>query len=386
MRFEACSEEFRNSEKMVRLLKETQTNMQKEVSRIFVHLKDLLTELKASSSSKGFRKQKQSENKKRPFSPDDATKLDCSPKPPKLMNCSVILTKADDSDGYSSPVDVYLDTARDNSCSISDGNVKNAMEIHIANSDNDSHSDTSRVKRDSCVEVDKRKLSTFYVDCSGSPDIQAIQISSRLTDASSLSHKQKSCEEKSETCLLNEPSFKNSTSLQSPSEKEEFQNLHSNEGSSGVSNGIEKATLNSERSDKVSHELLCSDTLDSTVLKIQDEKCVSHSNKLKLQCEPLSEVKPDEDSHNSSKENQDQEHVLQPDTNPGQEKEKRTQQPNAETQVPSSAVTDNVKSGSIKEPKRGLLLSVETSKATGRGRFGELHGSKKKDMDSVSGK
>ncbi|KAH9505372.1 hypothetical protein Btru_058535 [Bulinus truncatus] len=119
LKYEACSEEFKNSEQMVILLKNTQKNIEQERSRMFVHLKDMVTELKSHGALKKLKKEQ-----KRQFSDDSDSETQIR-KVPILSPCKVLVTKLDSVSEVASP-------EKSKVCHISTGILCTVQEIKVA--------------------------------------------------------------------------------------------------------------------------------------------------------------------------------------------------------------------------------------------------------------
>ncbi|KAK0065785.1 leucine-rich repeat-containing protein [Biomphalaria pfeifferi] len=126
LRYEACSDEYRSSEKMATLLKDTQRNMEMERSRLFVHLKDLVTELKAHSVHHKVKKRKREHVKQ--LSEDSDS--DIQPhKSIKLLPCSVLIVKTEVTESDMSEAVPEKPKA----CWITTGISDSLQEISVAN-------------------------------------------------------------------------------------------------------------------------------------------------------------------------------------------------------------------------------------------------------------
>ncbi|KAI8771170.1 leucine-rich repeat-containing protein [Biomphalaria glabrata] len=126
LRYEACSDEYRSSEMMATLLKDTQRNMEMERSRLFVHLKDLVTELKAHSVHHKVKKRKREHVKQ--LSEDSDS--DIQPhKSIKLLPCSVLIVKTEVTESDMSEAVPEKPKA----CWITTGISDSLQEISVAN-------------------------------------------------------------------------------------------------------------------------------------------------------------------------------------------------------------------------------------------------------------
>ncbi|CAL1537146.1 unnamed protein product, partial [Lymnaea stagnalis] len=128
-KYETCDHEFRCSERMVNLLKETQGNMEKEPSRIFVHLKDLITELKAFSFPKNVKKRKKEKIQAPSCLDVSMDGIGPTEKITKLLECSVSLEKTNLTSVLKVKTADSFDRRRDQSCLIGHGNINSAEEI-----------------------------------------------------------------------------------------------------------------------------------------------------------------------------------------------------------------------------------------------------------------
>lgn len=131
-RYEGCDEDFRNSDRIVKLLETTQQNMSSEESRKFVHLRGLLTELKANATVR-----RKKHPKKRKMSSDSDSESQNETNGPGLKSCKIVLEKFPSQDLLeqdSSSLDVF-DRSKRRSCTVYDGNLDSACNIAVARED-----------------------------------------------------------------------------------------------------------------------------------------------------------------------------------------------------------------------------------------------------------